>query len=222
MATRRAIAKATAGGLLPPPPRLPDAGGGGALLPPASLPVVLSRSDGISDPVPSVTSATSTATPLSTTERWCFWYTSDDEILPGYCCEGFVELSYPSRWITVWDRDGDILAGKYLQVKEKIANGGLRKIDIYSVMVRDQIPMVLESTSPPAEVLDLTADSPVVGLERMRFEGHFWVLAGDDDEDDDCTEMLAADKPMNITSTVTSSSMQPDVVMKPTARPARR
>lgn len=94
-----------------------------------------------------------------------------------------------------------------MQEEERIEDGSLLKIDIYSVMVRSPIPMVEESTSP-AEVVDLTSDTPVVRHERRRFGGRFWVLA-QDDGDEDSREIPSADKPKTIATPVSSSSSLP-------------
>ncbi|XBH56509.1 hypothetical protein VPH35_078314 [Triticum aestivum] len=183
---------------LPPPPEPPPAEQGKpaaqGLIPPSEA-SGSPAAEGLMPP--SETSGSATSADLDQIRgvlnpiKWGIRF--DDVWAAGRWRDGFLYVYYPSRWMVVRDLEGDILAGRYLDVDMEITEGMRLLIDVFEVCVVHSMqaePIVHDQF----EVVDLTAE-PVPS--KPRFRGRFWVLANeeDDDAEDGATVVHPEEKP---------------------------
>lgn len=84
---------------------------------------------------------------------------------------GFIVLHLKSRWTTIRDAEGDILAGRYLNEDEFPREGRILQMNGFRLLVRKQSDL-----GAPLK------DSVNVFTPPVHFGGKFWVLAEQDDE----------------------------------------
>ena len=88
--------------------------------------------------------------------------------------------------MTIRDEEGDILAGRHLSADEELHVGKRLLIDIFNIEVLECVQVPLEGEEQ-AVVVDITED--VDGPKStQRFGGCFWILADEDEDDDDLPE----------------------------------
>ena len=85
--------------------------------------------------------------------------------------------------MTIRDEEGDILAGRHLNVGEDIAIGRSFIIDVFHIEVLECVQVSSEDEEQ-AVIVDLTED--VDGTKpTQRFGGCFWILANEDEDEVD-------------------------------------
>ncbi|KAI5012574.1 hypothetical protein ZWY2020_024840 [Hordeum vulgare] len=155
----------------------------GAAIPPEAKPPEEVRQEigGIAGAVTEIDiSADSFTTADDSHWRWEVFYI-DTNLVSQTERRGFIYLHKESRWITVRDDEHDILAGIFLQHLDDPKNGDVLEVDGFRVSVRCKwAPKKIDIK--PATVCDLTIDS-------KQFGGRFWVLADQDEEDEDGVEL---------------------------------
>ena len=111
--------------------------------------------------------------------------------------------------MTIRDEDGDILAGRHLNVDEELSIGKRLIIDLFHIEVLEcvQAPMDCDEQ---LDVVDLTenADGP---KPPQRVGGRFWILADEDEDDDDPPETTV--RPPTTLGVPTSTSVPKPLVI---------
>ncbi|XBI29705.1 hypothetical protein VPH35_053629 [Triticum aestivum] len=197
------------GEVLPPPPHRqlsPD-----PPLPGDLHPALVAVSAATPDLLPSPLSPPD---PSSADRDWDFlhptkWYVRfQDDRETGRRINGSI-YSHPSRWMTIRDEDGDILAGRHLNVDEELSIGKRLIIDLFHIEVLEcvQAPMDCDEQ---LDVVDLTenADGP---KPPQRVGGRFWILADEDEDDDDPPETTV--RPPTTLGVATSTSVPKPLVI---------
>ncbi|KAM3272938.1 hypothetical protein ACQJBY_042781 [Aegilops geniculata] len=107
--------------------------------------------------------------------------------MAGAWTDGFLYTHSLSRWTTVRDSYHDILAGRYLDVDERIHAGTRLNIDDFEILVDNCLQETLGGEDQ-TEVVNL-ASEPDAPIPKLKIGGRFWVLADDEDEEGDEAEL---------------------------------
>ena len=136
------------------------------------------------------------------------WYVHfEDAREVGRWINGLI-YSHPSRWMTIRDEEGDILAGRHLNIDEELDIGKRLKIDFFHIEVLECVQVPMECKEQTV-VVDLTEDDDGP-KPSQRFGGRFWILADDDEDDEDLPEPTV--RPPSTSGLVTSIPVTKPVV----------
>ncbi|XBI50440.1 hypothetical protein VPH35_113843 [Triticum aestivum] len=118
--------------------------------------------------------------------------------------------SHPSRWTTIRDDEGDILAGRHLSAEEDLHIGMCFVIDLFHIEVIEWVQVPPEVEEQIATV-DLTEESDG-SKSTQRFGGRSWILA--DEEEDE------VDVPVTSVRPLPSIDLGPSPMPKPSDGPS--
>ncbi|KAE8811836.1 hypothetical protein D1007_11250 [Hordeum vulgare] len=161
----------------------------------------------------------SSASDINLRRRWKISYSEIDRT---YLNGGTLLLHLVSRWMTIRDKEDDILVGRHLQEGGLFSEGVRISIDIYNVTIISEILQVQAILQEHLETIDLSSDEevktkPKLGLPRVG--GRFWVLAEEDDEEMDEQPSLHAEE---LSSPDMEKRRSPEEVIRLSVKSARK